>query len=1038
MIRELFDFLRPGKEEAYFFDYFTRGNSSLHLGKVYTFAALIFAGIFSVLIYKSDIPEVYFEISLSTLFVIPLLSFLTILINSEKFKLVYCMLVYFLISTYYAFQDLVYYEFESIHFLAFLTLFSICILAMQLIYTRLIYITVTCGLLLYGYLYVDEPDVDFSVSMSLFFLLSSVAMIVIVSRSNLINRVQDYTVYLKTVVNNPGIGFILFKTQEYDVSVMDFNEESAKLLKASSFENVSRELGAHLGRNDILQISLLANRQIFTKQIQLRREDKNITLELNITPIELKTGIFRVASLIDISDRILEQQQIAKREKKYRNLYNKNLAGVFTLNQKMELQDFNDTFLDMFKGEFIRNSVFVLYQDFDQWKSEISQILNNKDGKNFHVKYKLRSGEIKWFNFNWYDDKTTGNLEGTVIDLTETYKVTEALRHSETKFRQIYTESNDCILLLNGDKIIDVNKTGVQMFGIPKQDLLNYNLWDLSENLSEESKREYIKYKNRLNVTKNIKFNWNFIGNGQLIEAEVSYVEIEIDNELFIQCVLRDLTEKNKNQRAVEQSRKNLESILQNTPEGILIIDNEFTLLYCNPRAYKMIGAETESFINFKDLFFGMDQRFYESMVKEHAQTKKNQERQLHLKSKNNKLLEVEVTIVQTRFGDKDAILHILKDVSVQNKLSKEMMRAELAEETNKKLNREIGERIKAERNAQEQYLRTKAILESSSNTLLLTLDRDYRIVTFNSHCKDYFKEKVNTAVERGTSIMDLFSEIYPANLLRLFRKELYAILKGNYKQLELKLQKDHHVFWMDLFLNPIFDIEGNVSEISLVAHDVTDKKENENDLKESLKEKEILLKEIHHRVKNNLQIISSILNLQSSFIQDEKILDILQDSRNRIRSMAIIHENLYHTANFSSINFSNYLTNLSMNLVTSYQINKNPIALKTDFDPVELVLDQAIPCGLIINELITNALKYAYLEGEEGEIFVSLKQNGSEVTIYVKDDGVGLPPDFKYEESDSLGLQLVATLIDQLDGKLIVDSSKGTEFNITFEKQKL
>ncbi len=1026
------------KDEEYFFEYFQEGNNSLRLGKIYIFSTLCIAGLFAFLIFNSDIPIIYFYITISTIIIVPLLSLLSIYLKKLKLNIVYTILAYFLVVTYLAFQDLVFYEYDTVHFIAYFTLYGVSVLAMQMVQTRLIYIVVNFSLIIYGYLYVDDPDISFQIMGSLLFLFSAVSMVVIVSRSKLIIKVQDYSIYLKNIVNNSGVGFILFKIVENDLQMVDYNKDVSKSLNEISPSDIQKAFLSKFHSSELLQIILLKNDQTFSKQVEIEILDITRTLEVNIATISIKNKQFRVANIIDISDRIKEQKIIAKREKKYRNLYNKNLAGVFTLNNDFEIKDYNDTFYQMFEGEFRKGDVFTLNSDFQLWKNDVLQSISRQDGKNFHVKYTLKNKEAKWFNFNWYEDKFSGNIESTIIDLTETYKVTEALRHNETKFRQIYSESNDCILLLNNDKIIDVNKTGIQLFGLPKRELLKYNLWELSENLSEESKREYLKHKNKLNLIKNIKFSWNFLGNGNLIESEASFVDILIDNQNYTQCVIRDLTERNKNQRDLQQTTTNLQSILENTPEGIFIIDNDFNVLYCNPKAYEMMEISENDAIDFHHLFYQKDQETYQNMVQEILKNKEIQESQLHLIKSGKRLLEVEISIVQSMFEGKESLLHIIKDVSVQNKLSKEMMRAELAEESNKRLNKEISERIKAERSAQEQYLRTKAIFESSSNTLLLTLNKNYEIVTYNSHSKDYFSQKVSTPVVYGQSVLKLFEEIYPPNLLRLFRKELFSILKGEFKQVELKLTKNNQIFWLDLFLNPIFDIEGKVIEISMVAHDVTEKKSNEIELTASLKEKEILLKEIHHRVKNNLQIISSILNLQSSFIQDKKTLEILEDSRNRIRSMAIIHENLYHTANFSSIDFSNYLTILSTNLVSSYRLEENSIDLVTDFEAVELVLDQAIPCGLIINELVTNALKYAFKDMPVGEVYVSLKMDEDDVFIIVKDNGVGLPKNFNYLESDSLGLQLVVTLVEQLDGKLEIKETKGTEFNIRFKKEKL
>ena len=196
------------------------------------------------------------------------------------------------------------------------------------------------------------------------------------------------------------------------------------------------------------------------------------------------------------------------------------------------------------------------------------------------------------------------------------------------------------------------------------------------------------------------------------------------------------------------------------------------------------------------------------------------------------------------------------------------------------------------------------------------------------------------------------------------------------------------------------------------------------------------MLKEIHHRVKNNLQIISSILNLQSSFVHDENTLEILQESRNRIRSMAIIHENLYRTEDFSSINFADYLYNLVTNLIASYRIH-DVIHLQSDMDKIDLVLDQAIPCGLLVNELITNSLKYAWTNAQEGTIRIELKQKKSLVTLIIADDGVGLPNSFDDMSAETLGLQLVATLVEQLDGELTVNVNNGTEYLIKFDNIK-
>jgi len=247
---------------------------------------------------------------------------------------------------------------------------------------------------------------------------------------------------------------------------------------------------------------------------------------------------------------------------------------------------------------------------------------------------------------------------------------------------------------------------------------------------------------------------------------------------------------------------------------------------------------------------------------------------------------------------------------------------------------------------------------------------------------------------------------------------------------------EDGRAIWVECFLNPIAGERG-VKELSCMAYGITDRKEAELKLRQSLSEKEVLLKEVHHRVKNNLQIISSIMSLQSGHVDgDERILELLRVSRDRIRSMSFIHESLYQNKDFSSIDLGTYIDGLSRNLVMSYSLTGN-IALERDLKRVELVLDQAIPCGLILNELISNSFKHAFPNGRPGVVQIALNLSGEQVSITVKDNGVGLPEGFSTKNDGNLGLELVRTLVEQLDGKLDVKTGDGVAYLLTFERYR-
>lgn len=218
----------------------------------------------------------------------------------------------------------------------------------------------------------------------------------------------------------------------------------------------------------------------------------------------------------------------------------------------------------------------------------------------------------------------------------------------------------------------------------------------------------------------------------------------------------------------------------------------------------------------------------------------------------------------------------------------------------------------------------------------------------------------------------------------------------------------------------------------AFVAQDITDRKRAEERIRMALEEKEVLFKEIHHRVKNNLQIIASLLSLQARQLADGGAL--LQESRNRIRVMALVHEMLYRSETPARIDFRDYLVSLTEHLMSSYGGRTRRIRLASELAPVSLSLDAAIPCGLIINELVTNSLKHAFPHGADGEIVVELNASADGgYYLAVRDDGVGLPADFGIDATRSLGLRLVRTLTEQIGGSLRISSSPGARFEIAF-----
>jgi two-component sensor histidine kinase len=216
---------------------------------------------------------------------------------------------------------------------------------------------------------------------------------------------------------------------------------------------------------------------------------------------------------------------------------------------------------------------------------------------------------------------------------------------------------------------------------------------------------------------------------------------------------------------------------------------------------------------------------------------------------------------------------------------------------------------------------------------------------------------------------------------------------------------------------------------------DITERMQIERDLAAAVAEKEVLLKEVHHRVKNNLQIISSLLNMQAELLSEPSLKEVLQESRRRVESMAMIHERLYSDQDMDHLDFRQYVNALARELYNIYFVNSDLVSLRLELAPVSLELNQAIPCGLILNELLANCLKYAFPDARRGEILVALRREDDHITLRVADNGVGLPLGLDWRNTKSLGLRIVNILARQLKGSVHQETGAGADFSLIFQK---
>lgn len=321
------------------------------------------------------------------------------------------------------------------------------------------------------------------------------------------------------------------------------------------------------------------------------------------------------------------------------------------------------------------------------------------------------------------------------------------------------------------------------------------------------------------------------------------------------------------------------------------------------------------------------------------------------------------------------------------------------------------------------------AQLVESSDDAMIGMTPAGIIETWNTGATKLFGYSASEVV--GSSCKKLVSDEFHAEVDDLIARLSNGERVSPYEMPHVR--RDGTVFEAAVTTSPAVDSAGHVVGISKVMRDITNQKNIENQIRASLREKDVLLREIHHRVKNNLQVIASLLNLQVSAERSDAARKSLIESQSRIQSMALVHQLLYLSKDLSDIDAGEYLTKLTRRLVETYNIVPDRIAVQVRSQPMRLDIDRAIPCGLILNELLTNALTHAFPDQRTGQIWITIERSQGNVVLTVADDGVGIPADLHIAKAKTFGLRIAHTLAMQLDGTISLTREHGTAVRVVF-----
>lgn len=536
--------------------------------------------------------------------------------------------------------------------------------------------------------------------------------------------------------------------------------------------------------------------------------------------------------------------------------------------------------------------------------------------------------------------------------------------------------------------------------------------------LSEKDRQDYADYwypfYARVLLGNSLKFerkDWNSKGDEFYREIFINPIRNESGEIIEIACLAHDISGNKKFEQQILSQSAKLNAIFESTSHLIWTVDRNLNLTSYNKNYFKLIkdnlGAQSyKNVIAIEDTI--KDKAMLKFWIGKYREVLKGRQQVfVHKSTGSDGAIVFREMYLHPIYSNNEVI-----EVSV--------------------IAQDITERIKNEEQIIEQSAKLKAIFESGSQ-LMWTINRNLELTSFNTNYAEALYGLYGVYPEVNKNFRKLTDG--KTGPFQAFWDEKYE-KAFNGQALEFttdRMNLDGTKVYRQYVLYPIKNEKGQVTEVSGLGFDITENKLNEEKIKASLQEKEVLLKEVHHRVKNNMQVISSILNLQSSYVKDTYALNLLKECQNRIKSMAFIHEALYQNKNFESVNFSEYISTISKNLLHSYSVGGEKIRLVLTLDNLFLNLDTSIPCGLIINEILSNSLKYAFPDNREGIIFVTLKHYNKKIHIEVGDNGIGIPESIDIKNTQSLGLQLVDTLVEQINGTLVLQRTKGTKFIIEF-----
>jgi len=755
-------------------------------------------------------------------------------------------------------------------------------------------------------------------------------------------------------------------------------------------------------------------------------------------------------------DWIQKEELLKESEKKYRVLVESSNDMLFTVDLKGNYLFVNRAFercLGYTKEQIRRINGFALVHpdDMELVRQQFTQIIAGNTVDNMEYRYKTKEGKyIHILNNAAPISDSQGNIVaalGTARDISyrktieeelrkardelgervvertaqllaankklseeikERGRIEKELRESEEKYRAIFESFRDVYYQTDMKGLVTIISPSVRtQAGYNPEDIIDHPARDFF--LKPDEWEKFLQMLIECGAVNDYEVKL-MAKDGRVIEVSASS-NLVFGNDgkpVGVEGILRDITKRKQAETALKESEEKYRELVENLSEVIYSLDQSGRVTYVSPAIKSLLGYSQKELEtkNFAELIHQEDL----SQAREGFQkvlSGKSTANEYRVISKNNE--------VRWIYTSSRPVLEEDRVVGVQGVLTDTTERKKTAEDLQ----------------AREAYL--DQLFESAQEAIVMA-DSDGKALRINEEFTRVFGYTKKEAVGRRVDEL-----IVPENLQQEALSITRNVSKGDKIAIEtVRCHKDGTLIDVSVLASPII-INDELAGSFGIYRDITRRKQDEEQIRTSLKEKEILLQEINHRVKNNMQIISSLLNLQSRHIEDKKSLELFQSSQNRVKSMALIHERLYQSKDFARVDVADYVRSLTNQLLITCGIDQSDIKLKVDIKDIFLDMNTAIPCGLIINELVSNSLEHAFPRGTQGEIKIAMRPlNKNEIELIVSDNGVGMPEDMELINTQSLGLHLVSMLAeDQLHGEIKLDRKKGTKFHFRLRVKK-